>query len=64
MKGISQLRRGRSLAQRAKRAKLRHRQPRYAGTSLRSAFKASPRKPRPTQPYLSTDTNLAELLRG
>ena len=63
MKGISQLRRGRSLVQRAKRAKLRRRQPRYAGNNLASQFKAAPRKPRPTQPYLGTDVNLADLLR-
>lgn len=64
MKGISQLRRGRSLQSRAKRAKLRRRQPRYAGKALRSAFKAAPRQPRPSQPYLSSDIDIAELLRG
>jgi hypothetical protein len=63
MKGLSQLRRGRSLNNRAKRAKLRRRQPRYAGNDLRSAFKARPRVPRPTQPYLGTDVNVADLLR-
>jgi hypothetical protein len=63
VKGISQLRRGRSLQTRAKRAKLRRRQPRYMGKLLRSGFKAPPRTPRPTQPYLSTDVDLADLLR-
>jgi hypothetical protein len=63
MKGISQLRRGRSLQSRAKRAKLRRRQPRYAGVAIRSAFKAAPRRPRPTQPYLSSDINIADLLK-
>jgi hypothetical protein len=63
MRGISQLRRGRSLQSRAKRAKLRRRQPRYAGAMLRSAFKARPRQPKPTQPYLGTDVNIADLIR-
>jgi len=62
MKGISQLRRGRSMQSRAKRARLRRTQPRYAGTALRSGFKAAPRKPRPTQPYLGTDVNVADLI--
>jgi len=48
---------------RVKRAHLRRRQPRYAGNNLRSAFKASPRVPRPTQPYLGTDVDVADLLR-
>ena len=47
---------------RAKRSKLRRLQPRYAGQSLRSAFKARPRVPRPTQPYLGTDVNVADLI--
>jgi hypothetical protein len=47
---------------RAKRAKLRRRQPRYAGQTLRSAFKAAPVKPRPTQPYLGTDVRVADLI--
>jgi len=59
---ISQLRRGRSMQTRAKRAKLRRLQPRYAGKALRSAFKAAPRVPKPTQPYLGTDANIADLL--
>jgi len=63
MKGISQLRRGRSLNNRAKRARLRRRQPRYAGFDLRSAFKAAPRTVRPTQPYLGTDVDVSDLLR-
>jgi hypothetical protein len=60
---ISQLRRGRSLQQRAKRARLRRSQPRYAGKELRSQFKAAPRTPRPTQPYLGTDVDVVDLLR-
>ena len=47
---------------RAKRARLRRLQPRYAGKALRSAFKAAPRVPKPTQPYLGTDANIADLL--
>ena len=47
---------------RAKRARLRRRQPRYAAKSIRSGFRAAPRRPRPTQPYLSTDVNIADLL--
>jgi hypothetical protein len=62
MQGISELRRGRSLQSRAKRSKLRRRQPRYAGKTMRSEFKVAPRVPRPTQPYLSTDANIAELI--
>jgi hypothetical protein len=42
---------------------MRRRKPRFAGKSLRSAFKAPPRTPRPTQPYLSADVNIADLLR-
>jgi hypothetical protein len=63
MKGISQLRRGRSMKSRAKRLQLRRRQPRYAGKSLRSLFRAAPRRPRPSQPYLGSDVNVADLLR-
>jgi hypothetical protein len=62
MRGISQLRRGRSMQSRAKRAKLRRRQPRYAAAAIRSEFRAAPRRPRPTQPYLSSDINVADLL--
>jgi len=47
---------------RAKRARLRRKQPRFAGQNLRSAFKAAPRRPRPSQPYLGTDVNVADLL--
>jgi hypothetical protein len=63
MRGISQLRRGRSMQSRTKRSKLRRRQPRYAGNSLRSLFKAAPRKPRPSQPYLGSGVDIADLLR-
>jgi hypothetical protein len=62
MKGISQLRRGRVLQAKAKRLKLRRLQPRFAGKTLRSAFKQPPRRRRPTQPYLGTDVNLADLV--
>ena len=63
MKGISELRRGRRLQFKAKRLKLRRRQPRYAGQSLRSAFKAAPRnKGGIQQPYLSAKDNLSDIL--
>ena len=62
MKGISQLRRGRGLASRAKRARLRRRQPRYAGKTLKSGFRAAPQRPRPTQPYLGANADIADLL--
>jgi hypothetical protein len=62
MTRLSQLRRGRSMQSRAKRARLRRTQPRYAGKSLRSGFKAAPRVPKPSQPYLGTDVNVADLL--
>jgi hypothetical protein len=62
MRGISELRRGRSMQTRAKRAKLRRRQPRYAGKKILSGFRAPPRVPRPTQPYLSADLNIADLI--
>ena len=48
---------------RAKRLQLRRRQPRFAGNKLKSDFRAAPRKPRPTQPYLGSDVNVADLLR-
>ncbi len=63
MRGLSQIRRGRSMASRTKRLHLRKRQPRFAGKALRSAFRAAPRKPRPTQPYLGSGVDVAELLR-
>jgi hypothetical protein len=62
MKGLSQLRRGRVLISKAKRRRLRRRQPRFNGNTLRSAFKQPPRRPRPTQPYLGTDVKLEDLL--
>jgi hypothetical protein len=62
MKGLSQLRRGRALRAKAKRLKLRRSQPRFAGKTLRSAFKQPPRRPRPTQPYLGADVKLTDLL--
>jgi hypothetical protein len=63
MQGISQLRRGRSLETRAKRARVRRRKPRFAGKALKSDFRAPPRVPKAKQPYLSSDTNIADLLR-
>jgi len=62
MQRLKQLRRGRSMQSRAKRAKLRRTQPRFAGKAIRSAFRAAPRVPRPTQPYLGTDVDIADLL--
>lgn len=62
MRGISELRRGRSLQTRAKRAKIRKRKPRFTDKTLRSAFRAPPRLTRTHQPYLSTDTPIADLL--
>jgi hypothetical protein len=47
---------------RTKRLHLRRGQPRYAGKPLRSEFRAAPRKPRPTQPYLGSNVNVADLL--
>jgi hypothetical protein len=63
MQGLSQLRLGRSLQTRAKRARIRKRKPRFAGKQLKSAFRARPVVPRPTQPYLSTDANIADLIK-
>jgi hypothetical protein len=63
MRGLSQIRLGRSIQTRAKRARMRKRKPRFAGKLLKSAFRAKPVVPRPTQPYLSTDANIAELLK-
>jgi hypothetical protein len=47
---------------RAKRARLRRRKPRFANQALKSAFRAAPRVPRPKQPYLGTDANIADLI--
>lgn len=62
MQRLSQLRRGRNLQSRAKRARLRRRQPRYAANLLRSDFRAPPRVMRPRQPYLGAKANIAELV--
>jgi hypothetical protein len=62
MPRLSELRRGRVLIGKNKRRRLRRRQPRFAGQSLRSAFRLAPRRPRPTQPYLGTDVKLEDLL--
>ena len=59
---MSQLSRGRRLQTGAKRIRLRRRQPRYAGNNLQSKFKAAPRRPRPTQPYLSASVRLEDLI--
>ena len=63
MQGISQLRRGRSMETRAKRARIRRRKPRFAGKVLKSSFRAPPRLTHFKQPYLSTDVNLADQLK-
>ncbi len=60
---ISNLRRGRGLLTRRKRARLRRTQPRYAQFKLRSDAKAPPRGPGRQQPYLGSDTNVADLLK-
>jgi len=62
MQGLKQLRRGRSMQSRTKRARLRRTQPRFAGKTIRSQFRAAPRIPRPSQPYLGTDVNVEDLL--
>jgi hypothetical protein len=62
MKGISQLRRGRSMQTRAKRARMRRRKPRFADVRLKSDFRAPPRLKHFKQPYLSTKTNIADLI--
>jgi hypothetical protein len=62
MQGISQLRRGRSLQMQAKRARVRRRKPRFAGKAIRSEFRAPPRQPKPSRPYLGTDVDIAELI--
>jgi hypothetical protein len=62
MKGISQLRRGRSMQTRAKRARMRRRKPRFADVRLKSDFRAPPRLRHFKQPYLSTKTNIADLI--
>ncbi len=62
MPTLKQLRRGRSMQSRTKRLHLRRRQPRFAGKTIRSEFRAPPRVPRPTQPYLGTDVKVEDLL--
>jgi len=62
MQGISQLRRGRSMQTRAKRARIRRRKPRFADVRLKSDFRAPPRLTHFKQPYLSTKTNIADLI--
>ena len=47
---------------RAKRARIRRRKPRFMGKVLKSDFRAPPRLKHFKQPYLSTDTNIADLL--
>jgi hypothetical protein len=48
---------------RAKRARIRKRKPRFMGKNIKSDFRAPPRLRHFKQPYLSTDANLAELLK-
>jgi hypothetical protein len=43
--------------------RLRRKQPRFAGKSIKSLFRVKPVIPRPTQPYLGTDVNVADLLK-
>jgi len=47
---------------RAKRARIRRRKPRFADVRLKSDFRAPPRLKHFKQPYLSTKTNIAELI--
>ncbi len=62
MKGLKSLRRGRGLTFRAKRLRMRRKQVRFHPRALRSDFRQAPRKPRPSQPYLPSNANLADLL--
>lgn len=59
---LTQLRRGRGITSRKKRASLRKKQPRFAGKSLRSAFKKAPRHGQLTQAYLGSGARLEDLL--
>jgi hypothetical protein len=63
MQGLSQIRLGRSMQTRAKRARIRRRKPRFAGKQLKSAFRAKPVVPRPSQPYLSADARIEDLIK-
>jgi hypothetical protein len=63
MQGLSQLRRGRSMQTRAKRARIRKRKPRFMPKAIKSDFRAPPRLRHFKQPYLSTDANIADLIR-
>src|SRR5579859_1931006 len=63
MKGISQLRLGRSMQTRAKRARIRKRKPRFNGKSIKSDFRAPPRMNHFKQPYLSTDAKISDLIK-
>ncbi len=47
---------------RAKRARIRRRKPRFAGNTIKSDFRAPPRLRHFKQPYLSTRTDIAELI--
>ena len=62
MNGVSSLRRGRSLTSRTKKAHSRRKQPRFFGNGQRPLFKAAPRKPRPSQPYLGSGVDIESLL--
>jgi hypothetical protein len=63
MQGLKNIRLGRGIQTRAKRARIRKRKPRFATTQLKSAFRARPVVPRPTQPYLSADARIADLIK-
>ncbi len=47
---------------RTKRARIRRRKPRFAGNTIKSDFRAPPRLRHFKQPYLSTRTDIAELI--
>lgn len=59
---LSELRRGRNLIKKNVRRRIRRKQPRFAQLRLKSDYKAAPRKPRATQPYLGSDVKLSDLL--
>lgn len=59
---LSNLRRGRRVQFTAKRARLRRKQPRYAGNKLKSDFKQPPRRVQRERPYLPSTIDLVELL--
>jgi hypothetical protein len=63
MRGISQLRRGRTLQTRAKKKRLRPRKPSLSSNTMKSEFRQAPRRePSWRQPYLGTDIKVADLV--